>query len=188
MEIELSNGEVSTIDDDMAHLQIYKWRPRGKYGYPSRTIQENGKTFIIRLHHAIMGYPLGGLQIDHINGNKLDNRKENLRFVTSRENNQNRICHRLGHLVGTHRIRCRKCVNKDHFYWIARARISGKQKTLGTFNSPEKAHKRYMIVISNLKAGGPLGEELIVNSSRIRQPNLKQTEVIRRLRLGNHID
>jgi len=35
-----------------------------------------------KLHHAIMGTPAKGYVTDHINGNGLDNRKENLRFVT----------------------------------------------------------------------------------------------------------
>tara|TARA_R110002073_G_scaffold83808_1_gene199674 strand:+ start:1093 stop:1494 length:402 start_codon:yes stop_codon:yes gene_type:complete len=44
----------------------------------------------LQLHHLIMGKPSSGMVIDHINGNGLDNRKCNLRFVTPSQNQQNR--------------------------------------------------------------------------------------------------
>jgi hypothetical protein len=42
------------------------------------------------MHRDIMGTPPDGMQVDHINGNKLDNRRENLRFATASENCINR--------------------------------------------------------------------------------------------------
>lgn len=41
------------------------------------------------LHHIIFGNPKQGFCVDHRNQNKLDNRKENLRFVTWSENMHN---------------------------------------------------------------------------------------------------
>ena len=43
----------------------------------------------LRLHHLIVGKPPRGTMIDHIEHNGLDNRKENLRFVTNQQNQQN---------------------------------------------------------------------------------------------------
>ena len=43
----------------------------------------------LSLHHLIMGKPQKGLVVDHINHNGLDNRRDNLRFVTISQNNQN---------------------------------------------------------------------------------------------------
>lgn len=42
------------------------------------------------MHRFLLGKKKG-LEIDHINGNKLDNRRSNLRFVTHRENGKNWI-------------------------------------------------------------------------------------------------
>jgi len=41
------------------------------------------------LHHLILGKPLIGYEIDHINHNTLDNRKQNLRFATRSQNGMN---------------------------------------------------------------------------------------------------
>ena len=44
----------------------------------------------IKAHHEVIGKPPKGLVTDHINRNRLDNRKENLRHVTHSENMLNR--------------------------------------------------------------------------------------------------
>lgn len=59
-------------------------------------IDHNGyvRTYInhksVRLHHLVAGKPPAGKITDHINGDKLDNRRSNLRFVNSSESNKNR--------------------------------------------------------------------------------------------------
>jgi len=46
----------------------------------------NKRTIKLYLHHAVIGKPPKGYVVDHINRNPLDNRRENLRFVTVAEN------------------------------------------------------------------------------------------------------
>lgn len=67
-----------------------------KYGYMENTLRNvNGKQHTYARHRVIWYYFKGnipqGMHIDHINGNKLDNRIENLRCVTPKENMNNPI-------------------------------------------------------------------------------------------------
>ena len=76
------------------------------------------------------------LDIDHINGNRNDNRICNLRLVTTRENTQNRIEHRDGRLCGCY-------WNKQNEKWKAQIHINGKHKYLGYFSTEQEAHEAY---------------------------------------------
>ena len=84
-ELKLLHGERVIIDyDDLPHLERIRWYLNCGYAYG----RINHK--IISLHSYIIGKAPKGFHIDHINRNKLDNRKENLRIVTARENILNR--------------------------------------------------------------------------------------------------
>ena len=76
------------------------------------------------------------LQVDHIDGNIMNNNPNNLRLVSNRENHQNRSEHRSGHLVGT-------TFDSQKQKWKARIHINGKQKHLGYFSTQEEAHEAY---------------------------------------------
>lgn len=82
-------------------------------------------------------------QIDHINGIRDDNRIENLRVVTPRENNQNQKCHRDGKLVGA-------TYSKSSKKWQAAIRVKGKLKHLGCYNTELEAHEAYLKFLNNL--------------------------------------
>lgn len=74
-------------------------------------------------------------QIDHVNGDRSDNRLDNLREATGRQNDQNRLTHRNGRLAGAVRGTKR---------WQARAKVNGKQRHLGMFDTEMEAHEAYM--------------------------------------------
>lgn len=75
-------------DEDRERFSIYRWSVSGN-GYLQRHhVIAPGKYTKIRLHQEIMGHPKG-CKIDHINGNKLDNRRSNLRLVDDTGNAQN---------------------------------------------------------------------------------------------------
>lgn len=72
---------LALVDDaDFKVVSIYKWH-ENKQGYLSANINNR----CVYIHRFIMNSPKG-LVIDHINGNRLDNRRENLRACTVREN------------------------------------------------------------------------------------------------------
>ena len=74
--------------------------------------------------------------IDHINGMRDDNRIENLRVVTQRENTCNQRIHREGRLPG-----CRKSRNR----WRSQIRLPGGIRIhLGMFETEAEAYAEYM--------------------------------------------
>ena len=85
-EIKITRGFVTIVDDeDYDRLSKYHWCYHGG-GDAARGYHENGKVHIEKMHQAIMGIAPEGYMIDHINGDKLDNRRCNLRFVTHQQN------------------------------------------------------------------------------------------------------
>ena len=86
-QIELTQGQVALVDDfDFEALSVFNWyaHHRHKTWYAVRhDCSNHSKT--IRMHRQIM-HPPDHLVIDHINHDGLDNRRANLRIVTSRQN------------------------------------------------------------------------------------------------------
>lgn len=92
------------------------------------------KTFI---HRLIMNCPKG-LEIDHINGNGLDNRRANLRICTHQENLWNRKSLR-NNTSGYHGVHCSNDGQRRK-RWTATIRIgNGKRIILGRFFTKEEA-------------------------------------------------
>lgn len=81
--------------------------------------------------------------IDHINGNKFDDRISNLREANNRENNSNLSRHRNGYLVGT-------TWNKLRQKWLARIKTNGVTTNLGYFKTQQEAHEAYKVALSKL--------------------------------------
>jgi len=98
----------------------YKWY-LSKRGSVETRINDK----LIKLHQFILGRKKG-LEIDHINGNPLDNRKINLRHVTHHQNSMNS----LGR--GIHFV---KRKNK----WVAYIKYKYKRYHLGYFNKEKDA-------------------------------------------------
>lgn len=83
-----TNKEVIVDDEDYDYLNRWKWGQNSS-GYARRTIYVNKKYKTLLMHRFIINAP-EGKEVDHINGNKLDNRRENLRLVSRIQNSQNK--------------------------------------------------------------------------------------------------
>lgn len=117
------------VDDDMyEYLSSMRWHLSGLY---VATMVE-GKS--VRMHNVVAGTPLWGMHTDHINQNKMDNRRANLRTVPAWENMQNYGSHRDA--GSPHRGVSWSRNNKG---WIAQCMIAGKRVHLGTFTSEDAA-------------------------------------------------
>jgi len=101
-------------------------------------LKYNGKSYYAHKIAWLLyyGYWPQGI-VDHINGIKSDNRINNLRNVSQKENCQNRIEHRQGKLLGTH-------YNKKFNNWQSFITFNGKKKHLGCFDTEQKAHEAYL--------------------------------------------
>lgn len=97
-----------------------------KQGYVR--IHVNKKT--VKIHNHIMQSKPREI-VDHINGNKLDNRKCNLRILTNGQNRANTIKDK-GYSIVKGKYRVRITVDK-------------KVMTLGAYNTPEEAHEMYKL-------------------------------------------
>lgn len=147
MEVPLSKGKKSWIDDNFSHLKNKKWFLHSNGYAVTNFIKGNGKRTLMRLHHCIVGYPLNKKQVDHINGNKLDNRLTNLRIVTCRENNQSRHIKKTSTYIG---VSWDKRLQK----WRSAIKIKQKCIHLGYFWDERKAADAYSIALLNLPREG----------------------------------
>lgn len=87
-EITLLRGEKVLVDDeDYSELSKYRWR-KSTFGYAIRHIMVDKKVVNIWMHRQIMNTPKG-MDTDHINRNRLDNRRSNLRVATRSINSHN---------------------------------------------------------------------------------------------------
>lgn len=113
---------------DLHFLKEYKWYI-STYGYV--VAHETGKTHKTRkklyLHRLILNPPKDK-QVDHINLNKMDNRKTNLRLATESQNKVNRGIQKNNHLgykdISIHNV---KYKNKIHRYYAIRIQADGKR-------------------------------------------------------------
>jgi hypothetical protein len=84
-EVPVTGGHIAFVDDDDAALVApYSWHIVGKY--PGVTVQ--GKKCL--MHRLLIGEVPPGMVIDHIDGNRFNNRRTNLRVVTVSQNCINR--------------------------------------------------------------------------------------------------
>ena len=137
-EIQLTKGIVTIVDDaDFEYLNQFKWyllKSNSNY-YAIRTKRPENK--LIQLHRIVIQAKQGEI-VDHINGNKLDNRKCNLRICTKSQNCQNRKISKLnksGFNGVSWNIRNKK--------WVAQIACNNQKIHIGFFNEPIEAAKAF---------------------------------------------
>jgi len=128
-------------DEDFEKFNVHKWRTmqvKDRYFYAGRNgKRNNGHRPLILLHREIMKAP-AGMEVDHVNGNTLDCRKENMRICTGQQNrwNQKRQNNKSSKYKGV------SWFTNDRA-WIASIRINGNAKYLGFFHDEKQAALAY---------------------------------------------
>lgn len=137
-EIKLTQGKFAIVDDeDFEELSKHRWYFNRRYAIRNIALG-GGKHAPFYMQAAIMG-KREGLEIDHRNGDKLDNRRENLRHVTRSQNLQNQRPDRKGTSSQYKGV----CWDKARKKWIVEIRIGGKANNLGRYESEYNAAMAY---------------------------------------------
>ena len=137
-QIPLTKGKFSIVDEaDYEWLSKKKWcahHCRGRF-VAVHNYRKGGKMIHVQMHRLIM-QPSAGMQIDHINGDTLDNRRCNLRICTNAENCRNRKYKESVHgYKGVAPVRNGR--------WGARICINYRQSWLGSYDTIEEAARAY---------------------------------------------
>jgi len=143
-EIPLTQGYVAIVDDeDYERVSAYKWSSQVfnmKNGpvlvYGIRCVKVGSSWTTMRLHRFILCAAKGKF-IDHIDGDGLNNTRDNLRFCTRIENARN-----CRHRNETSQYRGVFWA-KDRAKWRSKIKISGKQIDLGHFTDEKNAALAY---------------------------------------------
>lgn len=128
--IKLKHGEIVLVDDqDYKELNKYSWCLNGG-GYASRRINTHKS---LLMHRYLKDTPKG-METDHINGNKLDNRRKNLRNVT---HSQNQLHNRIprNNTSGVKGVTW----DKKNKMWQSQIKFGGKNVFLGRYKDLEMA-------------------------------------------------
>ena len=108
------------------------WNPRKKYFYAKTNLRSSdGMKGVVFMHRLILGIEYRAkVVVDHINGDSLDNRDENLRVCIASENAKNRKnqCSNKSGFKGVSKKSTNGCT-----YWTSRISCDGRTIHLGLF-------------------------------------------------------
>ncbi len=150
--IKLTQGKVALVDNaDFEALNRFKWQAHrdGKGGglyYAIRSVSINRATarmlgihrqYAVRMHREIMR-PLKGEQVDHVDGDGLNNQRYNLRTASHAENVRNRGKQK-NNTSGFKGVKWNGAAKK----WEAKIGVDGKDVYLGVYTSKEIAYGVY---------------------------------------------
>jgi hypothetical protein len=142
--IELSQNQFAIVDDIDADLANVKWSARRTTSGVFYAVRRHNNANMY-VHREVMTRALGRPllpypheMVDHINGNGLDNRRENLRVATNAENlrNTRKTKRNVSGYKGV-------AWNKRAKKWTAQIKRGSQSPHLGYFNTAEEAHAAY---------------------------------------------
>jgi hypothetical protein len=132
-EIKLTQGKVALVDDeDFEYLNQWKWHYNQGYAISSK----NKKHKLLLMHRVILNPP-SDLCIDHINHNKIDNQKKNIRICNGHENARNAVhVGKTSNYLGVY-------YDMENKKYKAQIKINGCKTHIGRYIYPEEAARAY---------------------------------------------
>lgn len=139
-QILLTQGFVALVDDeDYEVLAALSWTPahRGSGVYAVHYKRRKGEPRTCTLMHRLILDAPPGLQVDHANGNTLDNRRSNIRLATRSQNQANsRRTRGASRFKGVNWFSPKGC-------WVAKIGLNQCSRHLGYFADEEAAARAY---------------------------------------------
>lgn len=145
IELKLDRGYIALIDDEDADLLQFKWTTNGtnRRYYVTGTMPIDGKNKSVKMHRIILERKIGRRlekheECDHIHGNRLDNRRSELRLATRTENSRNtkKSSRNTSGYKGVY-------YNSNDNRYTAQIVVNRKQIHLGRYTTAEDAYKVY---------------------------------------------
>lgn len=139
-EIVLISGTKTQVDDkDYIWLSQYSWQEfkHGNTSYAKRHTESGGKRKTVYMHRELMKPEIGEM-VDHIDGNGLNNQRQNLRICTNSQNqfNSKKQSNNTSGFKGV-------SWHKGNRKWKVAMVVRGKRISIGYFSEKEKAAAAY---------------------------------------------
>lgn len=148
--IHLSKGCVALVDEeDYDNLMQWNWYCCTTGYAKHRSWEKDGERLYMVMHRVIMKAKKGQ-EVDHINGNRQDNRRANLRIATRKQNASNSKKRKDGlsskykgvtHINRSHT--CKDGTVSVYDFWRAYIQKDNKYKSIGFFKTEEEAARAY---------------------------------------------
>ena len=143
-QIELTQGMFALVDnEDFDEINQYNWC--FAQGYAMRKVTISGKQKTLYMHRLITNCP-ADMDVDHINHDKLDNQKSNLRVCSNSENRRNQKVRTYAKSSVYKGV----CFDKQHGKWRAEIGLNNKLKYLGLFTNETDAAIAYNVAAIEL--------------------------------------
>ena len=137
-QIELTQGQYAIVDDDdFDEINQYNWC--FNQGYAVRNVKVSKGKYNSQYMHRFVTNCSDDMDVDHINHDKLDNRKSNLRVCSTSENMRNQQIR----TVAKTSVYKGVTFNKQAGKWMAQIVLDGKRKYLGYFTNETDAAIAY---------------------------------------------
>lgn len=141
--VYLTQNRVTKIDDRIADEALrYNWSAQ-KIGNTCYARTRFCKQYCMFMQYLVVGTPISGYVVDHIDGDGLNNLDSNLRVITKRQNSQNLHIKQTSQYPGV-------CFDKYSGKYRASIRIKAKAKFLGQFKLAKDAYYAYKEAVESI--------------------------------------